>query len=180
MYVVDVTPYEDYLNYYSNQVGHGYAHPGISTFKGSVYQRGDGLGSIFAALFRSLTPLLRSNLAKSVGRQILSSGVNLGSDVLSGQNFKSSLKRRAQETGINLLNDTAAQLRGQTGEGIKKKRKKYKRRQTAVPTTGVKSKKRPKKKTAKKKKKKTGASKKKRKTKRKSVAKKLIVPHIFK
>lgn len=116
---MDETSFKDYYRYYKIQSGSGYEHPGIATYRGPVYQRGGGLGSLFASLIRSITPLFSSGL-KHVGKELLSSGLHLGSDVLAGKKFSHSLQQRAKESGANLMESAASKLRG---SGIKRKRK---------------------------------------------------------
>jgi len=116
--------YEDYLRYYKNQAGFGHIHPGISTFKGPIYQRGNGLGSIFSSLFRAITPLFQSDSVKKIGKALLSTGLNVGSDVLEGKRIGQSLKQRFGETGSNLLEDAAISLRDQSGSGRRKRKRK--------------------------------------------------------
>src|SRR6266851_3960071 len=115
--------YEDYLRYYKNQAGFGHIHPGISTFKGPIYQRGNGIGSIFSSLFRAITPLFQSDSVKKIGKALLTTGLNVGSDVLEGKRVGQSLKRRFGETGSNLLEDAVESLREQTGSGRKRKKR---------------------------------------------------------
>src|SRR6267154_1218975 len=147
MYIYEQTPVEDYLRYYKNQAGLGQPHPGISTFRGPVYQRGNGLGSIFSSLWRAITPLFKNEGVRSAlrtaGTSALTTGLNVGSDILEGRNFSQSLKRRAGATGADLLNSAAEELRQISGRGrihrkrraTSKKPRKAKRRKTAKKKT---------------------------------------------
>ena len=83
--------------YYINQVSQ---HGGSNIFKGPYYQRGysmrrvqygSGLGGIFKVLMRSATPLVKE-AAKTIGKEVVSSGVGLLSDIAAGKNFKKSVK----------------------------------------------------------------------------------------
>ena len=94
--------------YYINQV---LLHGGNNTFKGPYYQRGydvrriqygNGLGGIFKALMHSATPLVKE-AAKTMGKELISSGVGLLSDIATGKNFKKSVKSRVKEAGRNAL-----------------------------------------------------------------------------
>jgi hypothetical protein len=127
MYLYEPTPMSDYFRYYNNQAGFGYAHPGIATFKGPVYQRGNGIGSIFSSLWSAITPLFRSDTMqkalKTVGQQALHSGMNVGSDLLQGRNLKESLKHRAGEAKSNLMGAAAEELKAMSGSGRRKRRK---------------------------------------------------------
>ncbi len=139
MHIYEQTPVEDYLRYYNNQAGFGQPHPGITTYRGPIYQRGNGLGSIFSSLLRAITPIFKSNTVqkalKSVGNSALTTGLNIGTDLLQGRNFKESIKHRAGETGANLLESAAGELRQFSGSGYRKRKRKttaskkiYKRR----------------------------------------------------
>src|SRR6266851_6914450 len=104
--------YEDYLRYYKNEAGFGHLHPGISTFKGPIYQCRNGLGSIFSSLyFRAITPLFQSDSVKKIGKALLTTGLNVGNDVLEGKHIGQSLKRRFGETDSNLLEDAVESLK---------------------------------------------------------------------
>ena len=72
-------------------------------YSGAQYQRGHGLGSIFASIGRAVLPLVKSG-AKAVGRELLKSGSRIASDVLAGENVKRAAIRRAKQAGSNLLN----------------------------------------------------------------------------
>ena len=65
-------------HYYLQQVGHG-----LTAFAGVAVQRGHGLGSILSGLFRGALPILK-NVGKAVGKQLLKSGLEVASDVVSG------------------------------------------------------------------------------------------------
>lgn len=95
-----------YLSYYSEQAGDGISH-----FSGLKYQKGHGIGSFFGRLFKSL--ILPS--AKYLGKKALKTGVDIGSDVLEGQSFKESAKKRVNEI-LDKIN--------QKGRGYKKRQKK--------------------------------------------------------
>ena len=98
-----------YENYYLQQAGSG-----IPAYAGVPSQRGHGLGSILGGLFRGALPLLK-NIGKTVGKQLLKSGLEVASDVVSGQKFKTSMKRRAREGASTLLGV-------QSGSGVQRKR----------------------------------------------------------
>ena len=104
------------------QVGFGYG------FVGTPYQRGAGLGSIFASLFRAITPMAKS-VAKTVGKRALNAGLNVASDIVAGEPVKETLKTRGKELGKSLIQDvhTAVQKKRKQhgyGLGIRPKRKK--------------------------------------------------------
>jgi hypothetical protein len=67
---------------------------------------GNGLGGILSGLARSIMPVLAPILkkgAKFVGKQLLSSGVGIANDLLSGKKLKSSLSTRGKEAAKNVL-----------------------------------------------------------------------------
>ncbi len=103
-----------YEDYYSRQNG------GSPVFRGSLMQRGHGLGSILRGLFRSALPLIKSG-AKSLGEHALRTGLEIANDVADGSSFKESAKRRIPR-GIKSF----AQSYGfipQSGSGKRRRRK---------------------------------------------------------
>jgi len=102
-----------YIDYYANQAGNG-----IPGFEGIRYQRG---GGFFGKLLSSaIYPLLRF-----MGRKALKTGVNIAEDVLGGENIKSSAKRRAKDTGIELAETALGKAHSfltQRGKGVRRKR----------------------------------------------------------
>ena len=59
----------------------------MSYFSSAQYQRGYGIGNIFASLERFVLPLVKKG-AKAVRREVLKSGTNFVSDVLERRNLK--------------------------------------------------------------------------------------------
>ena len=92
----------NYQEYYTNQIGHGQLY-----YKGRRYQKGHGLGNVLGTLFRSALPFLKKT-AVSVGKDVLKSGVTVGShaltDIVSGAPVKQSIKRRFVHEGRELVN----------------------------------------------------------------------------
>ena len=76
----------------------------LDVFAGRSVMGGKGLGGIFKGMMRMATPLLKKVGAK-VGRQALSAGKKLASDVIAGKNLKRSLRERGKEAGTALLGD---------------------------------------------------------------------------
>jgi len=103
---------DHYKNYYVNQAGSG-----ISGYEGTRYQRGSGF---FGNIFRSaILPLL-----KYLGKKAASTGVQVASDALSGQNVLESLKSRGKEAAGGLVDDAAVRATKfiQTGKGSRKRK----------------------------------------------------------
>ena len=105
-----------YLEYYSNQAGSG-----LAGFQGYRYQRGHGF---FGNLFQNIL----KPLGKYLGKQALKTGVEIGGDMMSGENFKTSAKKRLKSTKDVVLNDAIdrAKLFAQTGKGRKRRRRRRK------------------------------------------------------
>lgn len=145
-----------YVVYYSNQAGSG-----LQGFTGAKYQHGRGF---MGRLFRStILPAL-----KFLGKRGLKTGADLATDVLAGEDFKVSAKKRLKETGLDVL-DAAASSAKKKMTGGRKKRKKAAKKTDSTPKKkkkkakkGKKTTKKKKKKTESKKEKKTGGKKKKK------------------
>ena len=87
-------------DYYCSQSGNG-----LPVYQGySGRQKGYGLGGLFRGLMKSVVPLFKSG-AKALGKRALSTGLNVAQDVLGGQSFGESAKKRMKETGRNMLQD---------------------------------------------------------------------------
>jgi hypothetical protein len=167
MHLYHSTPAGDYYRYYNNQAGFGHAHPGISTYRGPVYQRGNGIGSVFSSLWKAISPLFSSENVKtalrSAGTQALKTGLNVGSDVMQGRNIGEALKARAGETGREILGAAADELRNIAGSGRRRARRR-KRKGSTPPAKSRKRRKVSKKKKAKPKKKRKKRGKKRKKS----------------
>lgn len=64
----------------------------MNTFKGDRFQRGHGLGSVFAGLLRSAIPMIHKG-AEYIGKEIAHIGFQTARDVLNGEKLKPSLKK---------------------------------------------------------------------------------------
>ena len=87
-------------------------------FVGMPYQRGAGIGSIFRGLFRALLPALTS-VGKTVGKQALTTGAQIASDIVAGESIKEAAKNRSRQGAAKLFQAAADNL--QQG-GRKRKR----------------------------------------------------------
>jgi len=94
-----------YLSYYTNQAGNG-----LSGFEGVRYQKGHGF---FGRLISSFAKPLLGYL----GKKLLHTGTNIATDVLAGQNFKTSGKKRLHET-MKLIGSDAKRKMDQMGTGF--------------------------------------------------------------
>ncbi len=79
-----------FTDYYVNQAGGS-----MPVFQGSRGQRGHGFGSVLSGLFRSAVPML-----KRIGKQALTTGAYIASDMLGGKKFDESARARVRQ-GIN-------------------------------------------------------------------------------
>ena len=68
----------------------------LPAFRGSRFQQGYGLGSIFKGLFRWAMPHLQQG-AKVLGKKALQTGVQVAQDVLEGNNVNTALAKRSRE-----------------------------------------------------------------------------------
>lgn len=123
-----VKSHEDYFN---NQSGKG-----LNVFRGVRHMRGNGLfGSLLRGLGRAFVPLLKSG-GKTILKEGLSTGARVMSDVASGHNFKTSLKRRGREAGERLYERAVKKMRGGSlarpsppGEPTRKRKKRRREQQ---------------------------------------------------
>ena len=120
-----------YQDYYIHQAGKRYP-----VFAGRRYQRGHGLGSVFGGHIKAAMPLLKKG-AKTLGREALTTGLNIDGDVVQGRNIKQAAEPRLKSTGQNLF-PKAMDMVGPPGQRAIKghaKRKKTRRRQTKQRNT---------------------------------------------
>ena len=87
----------NYDDYYARQVGGA-----LPYFTGARVQRRHGFGSLFSGLLRSVAPLIRRG-AVALGKRALTTGAQLASDVVAGQNVKKVSTRRATAAGRDLM-----------------------------------------------------------------------------
>lgn len=111
-----------YKDYYQRQSGNG-----LAVFKGSTIQRGHGIGGFFSGLLKGAMPLLKSG-AKTVGKQLLKTGLNITGDLLNGKNFKESAKQRFSQSGQKLVQNFSNMLvpRPPTLQPQSSRKRKYK------------------------------------------------------
>jgi hypothetical protein len=88
---------------------------GISPFKGRRFQRGGGLGDILKSLFRFIVPI-----GKAVGLKALETGGHVAADLASGEDIKSSLKKRGKRAAKSLIQKGTKRIvrKLQTGKGL--------------------------------------------------------------
>ena len=102
----------------------------MPVFQGSRGQRGHGFGSVLSGLFRSAMPML-----KRIGKQALTTGAYIASDMLGGKKFDESARMRVRQ-GINSFLPQQDDVSEQTGGGrarrvaVKRKRTSSRKRRT--------------------------------------------------
>ena len=101
-----------YEEYYLNQAKQKGGN--LPAFRGSRFQQGYGLGSIFKGLFRWAMPHLQQG-AKVLGTKALQTGVQVAQDVLDGDDVKTAVSKRAKQA----LGDMTSQNSSQSGSGRK-------------------------------------------------------------
>ena len=119
-----------YENYYLNQM-----EGGLPVFHGARHQRGFGVGrriqrgsgffrGIVSGIFPSAFPILKEG-AKTVGKQLISSGAKVINDVMDGRNIKNAAQEHFRNAGESLLTTGVRKVHS-TLEGRKRpiKRKK--------------------------------------------------------
>ena len=74
----------------------------------SSFQEGDGLGGLLRRLFTPLMPIIKQQ-AKIIGKKALKSGLNLGKDILEGQNVKQAGKQRLKEFATDVFSHSGAE-----------------------------------------------------------------------
>ena len=118
------------VNFLPNSKAYHHHYRGaLPAFRGTIYQDGYGLGSIFGSLFRSAIPFLKST-ALSAGKTLLKSGAQAIGDVMSGErDVKSALKhhgiRGLKEVGKDVSSSVIRRLNtNQQGSGLRRKTRK--------------------------------------------------------
>jgi hypothetical protein len=105
-----------FVEYYINQAG-----TGIAGYSGVRYQKGHGFfGRLLSG---AVFPIL-----KYLGKKALNTGINIGSDILQGENFKTSMKKRLKTTGFDIAEDALEKVKNykQKGSGRRQKSSKKK------------------------------------------------------
>ena len=97
-------------------------------YRGSIIQKGYGLGSAFRSFFRWAVPIFRKHEiptiesgVKAVGKQALSSAGEIIKDVIAGKNVYEAAKEQASVAVDSLKKSAEETLEGR---GIKRARKK--------------------------------------------------------
>jgi hypothetical protein len=93
-----------YVGYYLDQAGGG-TGDGVF-YRGSRLQRGYGIGSIFAKMFRFAMPLFKRGVVH-VGKALGKTGANILADAAAGSDIKDSAKTHFKTMGKNLAGNAA-------------------------------------------------------------------------
>ena len=86
-----------YEQYIREQIGEG-----VQVYGGSTIHRGHGIGSVVSGLVRSTIPMLKS-VGRSLGKELLTTGSRIASDLLGGDDVGKSTARHAKAASSRLL-----------------------------------------------------------------------------
>ena len=124
-----------YEDYFLSQSGAG----SINVFSGPRYMRGKGFGRILGGLGRAILPLLKRG-GRVLLKEGLRTGTQIASDVIGGQKFTSSLKKRGREAGDRMVQTVVKRMRGEgimaapPGQPFKLQRKKRSKKKSSNQT----------------------------------------------
>ena len=90
------------------QCGHG-----LAGFEGVRYQKGFGL---LSSLFSKALPYLKQ-FGSYIGKNLLSLGSNMASDIVEGKPIKESAKKRLKQTASTVVNDGMTKIQSLLQEG---------------------------------------------------------------
>ena len=122
-YIPNNQLYEEYYLNEAKQKGGN-----LPAFRGSRFQQGYGLGSIFKGLFRWAMPHLQQG-AKVLGKKALQTGVQMAQDVLDGDDVQTAVSKRAKQ----VLGDLTSQNSSQSGSGRRPTKRKAQRAKNSSP-----------------------------------------------
>lgn len=105
---------EPYTAYYTSQAGNGMG----TIYRGSVTQKGRGIGSFLSGLFRSVLPILRRG-AHTVGREALRTGAHILGDIAENKPIGPSVRSRISNAGDNLKRKAEHKIEAMAGAGFK-------------------------------------------------------------
>lgn len=117
-----------YTKYYFNQTGGGGGDSNhlddhfLQLKLPHIYQRGQGVGSIFNSLWKFLQPLLRKG-ASFASKQLLETGADVITGIAEQKPIKSILADRSIQIVDKLRDKAAEKIKSMSGSGSKRKRK---------------------------------------------------------
>lgn len=92
----------NWFDYFASQSGGGAVFEGVPYMRGVEYMpyraTGNGIGSIFAPLFRYLVPFIKT-VGKELGREELATGIRVADDIIAGKKLRVRAKRTQIWTG---------------------------------------------------------------------------------
>ena len=104
-----------YQVYYENQIGGG--RGGLEVYRGTRYQSGAGIGGIIKGIVKLGLPIFKK-AASALGKHALSKGLELGgrvaNDAIAGKSIKHFIKKRALQSGQQLLHKTTKKPKHRT------------------------------------------------------------------
>lgn len=118
------------IKYADFQVGYGLNE--ITYFKGLPpyqrgygYQRGAGLGDVLRGVWRFLLPIVKSPIAKEIGKEALNRSANILTKVSEGENLKTAAYDEGTKAAESLLEKSLSGVKNrQKGSGLHIKRRK--------------------------------------------------------
>lgn len=89
------------VTYISDATAYHYLKPqrGGSVFKGTLRQRGKGLGGLLGSIAKTAFPIFKKFVLPHVKKGLISTA----GDVIAGKNVKQSIKKRGKKTGKNII-----------------------------------------------------------------------------
>jgi hypothetical protein len=122
-------PADDVHKYYNHFLGSSKGNTATPLIYSRKGQKGAGLGSFLASIFRKVFPFIKSG-AKAMGEEFLKSGVGVVSDNFRGKKLRDSLRDRVREAGTNLSERAASKVESMLGGGIKRRRSRPRKQST--------------------------------------------------
>ena len=120
-------------DYYRKQAQSGLASPfpftdhftvqsggGGPFYSGKARQQGYGIGGLLAKLGRFIVPIFKP-MAKSIGKQVLRSGVRFATDVIDGANPKDAFHRNLKQGAKQLIQKGKSSMISAPHRGHKRK-----------------------------------------------------------
>jgi len=120
---------DEVQRFYQYYLGQAEGNASPDTYNSFRGQKGAGLGSFLASIFRRVFPYLKSG-AKAVGEELFKSGVGVLRDNLEGKTMKASLKQRVHQAGTNLTDRAARKVESMMGDGLKTRKRRKKSQST--------------------------------------------------
>ena len=103
-------------------------------YRGQVRMRGSGLGGLFARLFRSSIPYLKT-IGRYAKNQLIDAGAGVLNDMQRGVNVKEAFRKNAFSTRDRIVSDIKRKM---SGRGVKRHKKGLKKKTKRLQKTNKK------------------------------------------